>query len=202
MEPTSGDPAIPPGEVTRLLWACRGGDRDAFDKLISLVYDDLRRIAHKRLQAERDDHTLDTTAVVHEAYLQLADHADAIWRDRAHFFAVAARVIRNVLVDYARRRGAAKRGGGGVHIPLREDLAGVEPRTVELLALEEALSSLGKHDPRLEDIVECRFFGGMNMQDTAAALGVSKRTVERDWRRARAYRYDALRPDPPAGEAS
>lgn len=193
---TGRNPPEPSGELTRLLSACSAGDRGAFDELISLVYDDLRRIAHKRLQSERTDHTLSTTALVHEAYLQLVDQAVATWRDRAHFFAVAAKIIRNVLVDYARRRGAEKRGGSGVHIPLREDLAGVEPRTIEFLALEEALGALAEHDPRLERIVECRFFGGMNMKDTAAALGVSMRTAERDWRRARAYLYDALYPDP------
>lgn len=201
-EPASGHQTDPPGDVTRLLAACSAGDRKAFDKLIPLIYYDLRRIAHQRLQAERADHTLSTTAVVHEAYLQLVDQADATWRDRAHFFAVAARVIRNVLVDYARRRGAEKRGGGGIHIPLREDLAGVEPRTIELLALDEALRNLAEHDPRMENVVECRFFGGMSMKDTAAALGVSMRTAERAWRRARAYLYDALHPDPPGGAAS
>lgn len=200
--PPPGRTPEPPGEVTRLLAACSAGDREAFDKLIPLVYDDLRRIAHKRLQAERSDHTLSTTAVVHEAYLQLVNQADATWRDRAHFFAVAAKVIRHVLVDYARRRRAEKRGGGGIHIPLREDVAGAEPRTIELLALDEALRALARHAPRLEDIVECRFFGGMNMKDTAAAVGVSMRTAEREWRRARAYLYDALNPDPPAGAPS
>lgn len=170
--------------------------------MIPLVYDDLRRIAHKRLQTERADHTLSTTAVVHEAYLQLVNQAVATWRDRAHFFAVASKVIRNVLIDYARRRGAKKRGGAGIHIPLHEGLAGDEPRTIELLALEDALQALAKHDARLEGIVECRFFGGMNMKDAATALGISTRTAERDWRRARAYLYAALHPDSPPGAAS
>jgi RNA polymerase sigma factor (TIGR02999 family) len=194
-EHTSGSASGPPGEITRLLSACSAGDSAAFDQLIPLVYDDLRRIAHKRLQSERADHTLSTTAVVHEAYLQLVGQELAAWQDRAHFFAVAARVIRNVLVDYARRHRAEKRGGREIHIPLHEDVAGVEPPTFELLALDEALQHLADHDPRLEGIVECRFFGGMSMKDTARALGLSMRTAERDWRRARAYLYDALHPD-------
>jgi len=187
----AGDPES--GPVTRLLADCAAGDREAFDRLVPLVYDDLRRIAHGRLAAERSDHTLNTTAVVHEAYVQLVNQATATWRDRAHFFAVAARVIRHVLIDYARARGAEKRGGGALHIPLREERDGRAPDTVELLALEEALTALARRDARLERIVECRFFGGMTMRDTAEALGVSLRTAERDWTRAKAYLYQALK---------
>ena len=190
------EPPDPPdgrqGDVTQLLSECADGDSSAFDRLIPLVYDDLRRIAHRRLQSERAGHTLNTTAVVHEAYVQLVNQATATWRDRAHFFAVAARVIRRVLIDYARRRGAQKRAGYALQMPLREDLTGAEPRTFDLLALEEALTGLAQNDPRLERVVECRFFGGMTMQDTAAALGVSLRTAERDWTRAKAYLYQAL----------
>jgi RNA polymerase sigma factor (TIGR02999 family) len=182
-------------EVTRLLTECSNGDREAFDRLIPLVYGDLRRIAHHRLAGERKDHTLDTTAVVHEAYLHLVHQATATWRDRAHFFAVAARVIRNVLIDYARARAAAKRGAGALRIPLREELeGGGDPDTVELLALNDALGELAELDPRLERIVECRFFGGMTMKDTAEALGVSLRTAERDWTRAKAHLYRSLGP--------
>lgn len=181
-----------PGDVTRLLNDCSDGNRAAFDELIPLVYDDLRRIAHRRLSYERDEHTLSTTAVVHEAYLQLVNQATASWRDRAHFFAVASRVIRNVLTDYARHHLAQKRGAGAIHVPLQEDIAGEEPLTVELLVLEEALAALGKQDPRLESIVECRFYGGMNMQDTATAMGISLRTAERDWRRAKAHLFRDL----------
>ena len=180
------------GEVTRLLGECAGGDQEAFDRLIPLVYDDLRGIAHRRLRSERDGHTLGTTALVHEAYLHLVDQATATWQDRAHFFAVAAKVIRQVLIDYARSRDAQKRGGGAIRIPLSEDLAGTEPATVELLALDEALTELASHDPRLERVVECRFFGGMSVRETAAALGVSERTVERDWARAKAHLYRTL----------
>lgn len=183
------------GEVTRLLSDCSSGDREAFDRLIPLVYEDLRRIAHRRLAGERPDHTLNTTAVVHEAYLHLVQQATASWQDRVHFFAVAARVIRNVLIDYARARATGKRGGGALRIPLSEDLdGGREPNAIELLALDEALTELRSLDPRLERIVECRFFGGMTMKDTAEALGISLRTVERDWTRAKAYLYRFLDP--------
>lgn len=181
----------PGGRVTELLDASSRGSVTAFDELIPLVYDDLRGIAHRRLRSERTNHTLDTTAVVHEAYLRLVDQREADWRDRAHFFAVAARVIRNVLVDYARRRKALKRGGGDVP-PLLVGSGAEGPSVVDLLALDQALSRLAEHDPRLERIVECRFFGGMTMAETAEALGTSLRTVERDWRRAKAYLYREL----------
>lgn len=188
-------PQAEPTEVTRLLVEYAGGDRSAFDRLLPLVYEDLRRIARRRLRQERPGHTLSTTALVHEAYLGLVDQATASWRDRAHFFAFASRVIRNILTDYARRRGAAKRGGGAVHVALQEDAAGNEPPVVELLALDEALAALAEKDPRLEQIVECRFFGGMSVKETAEALGLSLRTVERDWTRAKAYLYQALKGD-------
>lgn len=188
-----GSSCRPQGEITELLEACSSGERDAFDRLMPLVYDDLRAIAHRRLGLERSDHTLNTTAIVHEAYLKLVDQATATWRDRAHFFAVSARVIRNLLIDYARERKAIKRGGEAFRLPLDERLAGEPPRTVELLALDEALTALGRHDERLERVVECRFFGGMSMKETAETLGVSLSTAERDWRRARAYLYEALR---------
>jgi RNA polymerase sigma factor (TIGR02999 family) len=181
-----------PSAIDSLLADCAAGDRTAFDRVIPLVYEDLRRIAHRQLARERADHTLGTTAVVHEAYLQLVNQATATWRDRAHFFAVAARVIRHVLVDYARGRGRQKRGGGALRIPLNDQLDGRGPNTIRLLALEEALSALALRDPRLERLVECRFYGGMTMSDTAEAMGLSLRTVERDWTRAKAYLYQAL----------
>lgn len=180
--------------VAELLDASSRGNASAFDELIPLVYDDLRGIAHRRLRSERTNHTLDTTALVHEAYLRLVDQREADWRDRAHFFAVAARAIRNVLVDYARRRKALKRGGGDVP-PLQVDTAVGGSSVVDLLALDQALSRLAERDPRLERIVECRFFGGMTMAEAAEALGTSLRTVERDWRRAKAYLYRELRQD-------
>jgi RNA polymerase sigma factor (TIGR02999 family) len=186
--------AAPPDDITLLLHRSAEGDREAFQRLIPLVYGDLRGIAHRRLRHEKSEHTLSTTAVVHEAYLHLVPQATATWRDRAHFFAVAARVIRHVLVDYARHRKAQKRGGSAIRIPLRDDLEGKEEEPVDLLALDEALESLGARDSRLRDVVECRFFAGMTMEETAEALGISKRTAERDWTRARAYLYDTLAP--------
>jgi RNA polymerase sigma factor (TIGR02999 family) len=179
-------------DITGLLRACSNGDTGAFDRLIPLVYDDLRVIARHRLSAERADHTLDTTGIVHEAYLRLVHQASATWRDRAHFFAISSKVIRNLLIDHARERRAKKRGGGAIHVPLADELNGDEPRTIDLLALDEALAKLGEMDDRLERVVECRFFGGLSMQETAEALGTSLRTVERDWRRARAYLFEAL----------
>jgi RNA polymerase sigma factor (TIGR02999 family) len=159
------------------------------DRLIPLVYDSLRAIAHRRSGAEN---TLNTTAIVHEAYLKLVDQDGVSWRDRAHFFAFAGRVIRNLLIDYGRERRAEKRGGGAILVPLDEQLAGASERTVELLALDEALTRLGRSDPRLERLVEYRFFGGLTMEETAEMLGVSVTTAERDWRRARAYLFAAL----------
>lgn len=180
-----------PHDVTRLLHACAAGDGNAFESLIELVYADLRRIAHRRLQSERSGHTLDTTALVHEAYLKLVPQSTTSWGDRAHFFAVASRVIRHVLIDYARRRTAEKRSGG-IRIPLREDTVGIGPPDVELLALDRALARLASRDARMEKIVECRFFGGMTVDETAEALGISTSTVDRDWARARTYLFRDL----------
>jgi len=192
-QPVQG-PGASAREITRLLDAHAAGDREALDRLIPLVYDDLRQIAHNRLRSERASHTLDTTAVVHEAYLRLVDVSDPSWNGRAHFFAVSSRLIRNLLIDYARRRKADKRGGGVIKIPLSGELdaAGEEPATVDLLALDRALNALARRDRRLEQVVECRFFGGLSVRETAEVLGVSVRTVERDWTRAKAYLYRAL----------
>ena len=194
MDPTSGQD---PSQVTRLLMDFAAGDRSAFDRLVPLVYEDLRGIAHRRLAGERADHTLDTHALVHEAWIRMVDHTTVDWQSRAHFFALSAGVIRRVLVDHARARARVKRGGEAIRVPLRDDLDGaVEEDPVDLLALDEALEALGEKDPRLRRVVECRFFGGMTAEDTAEALGVSLRTVERDWTRAKAYLYRALGPDP------
>jgi RNA polymerase sigma factor (TIGR02999 family) len=180
------------GEVTALLAASARGESDALDRLMPLVYDSLRAIAHRRLRAARPEHTLNTTAIVHEAYLKLVHQTGASWRNRAQFFAFAGRVIRNLLIDYGRERRAAKRGGGAILLPLDDQLAGAPERTVELLALDEALTRLGQSDQRLERLVEYRFFGGLTMEETAEAMGVSVTTAERDWRRARAYLFAAL----------
>jgi len=187
-----------PHDVTQLLGACAAGDVGAFEQLIELVYADLRRIAHRRLQSEQSGHTLDTTALVHEAYLKLVPQSTTSWGDRAHFFAVASRVIRHVLIDYARRRTAEKRSGG-IRIPLRDDTVGVGPHDVELLALERALARLASRDARMEQIVECRFFGSMTVEETAEALGISTSTVDRDWARARTYLFRDLADETDAG---
>lgn len=184
-------------DITGLLRQHASGDRAALDRLIPLVYDDLRRIAHDRLRSERASHTLDTTAVVHEAYLRLVDVSDPGWDNRAHFFAVSSKLIRNLLIDYARRQRAAKRGGDMIRIPMNEEFNGgrtSEPPMIDLLALDEALSALARLDARLEQVVECRFFGGLSVRETAKVLQVSRRTVERDWTRAKAYLYRALAP--------
>lgn len=191
---SDGPSAPPSGEITVLLQRTAEGDREAFERLIPLVYGDLKGIAHRRLRSEREGHTLNTTAIVHEAYLHLVPQVAAGWRDRVHFFAAAARVIRHVLIDYARHAGAEKRGGSAIRVPLREELEGEEGEagTVDILALDAALEELGERDPRLRDVVECRFFAGMTMDETAEALDVSKRTAERAWTRARTYLYQAL----------
>jgi RNA polymerase sigma factor (TIGR02999 family) len=201
MSPNTTGDLIPegpasPDELTRLLRRHAAGDDEALREIIPLVYEDLRRIAHERLRGEHPAHTLSTTAVVHEAYLRLADVTQASYRDSSHFFAVCSSIIRNLLVDHARRRRAAKRGGGEIRIPLRTDLtpsAGGEPATVDLLELDATLTTLARHDPRLEQVVECRFFGGLTVDETAVSLGISRRTCERDWTRARAYLYRELR---------
>lgn len=180
------------GEITRLVEQWSRGDQTAFDQLIELVYDDLRQIAHRHLRLDRPDHTIDTTALVHEAYLKLAQHPDGVWRSRAQFFAFASKAMRHILIDYARRRHAAKRGGTRIKVPLRDNMAAVDAEAAELLALDEALEMLGERHERMARVVECRFFGGLSVAETAEALDSSIRTVERDWTRARAYLYQAL----------
>lgn len=179
-------------EITGLLVAWREGDRDALDRLIPLVYDELRRIAHGHLAGERADHTLRTTALVHEAYFKLVDASRVQWRDRAQFFAAAAGAMRRILVDYARRYRADKRGGGRAPLSLDEATAAVEERADTLVALDEALTRLAAMDERLSRVVECRYFGGLSDEETAEALGVTSRTVRRDWVKARGWLYEEL----------
>lgn len=183
-------------DLAGLVDAWSAGDTEALDRLIDLVYNDLRAIAHRQLSGERDDHTLNTTALVHEAYLQLAGHTAPRWQGRARFFALLSRVMRHVLVDYARTRGAAKRGGGRVRVPLRDDSAVSDQELVELLAMDEALTRLAEKDERLARVVECRFFGGLTDAEIGEALDISERTVNRDWRRARAYLFRLLAAEP------
>jgi RNA polymerase sigma factor (TIGR02999 family) len=164
----------------------------ALDRLMPLVYADLKLLARRHLRSERNGHTLDSTAIVHEAFLQLAGGDQRAWRDRAHFFAVVSKMMRHILIDYARRSRAAKRGGDAVRITLDPEHALTQSDTIAVLALDEALSALGAMDGRLEEVVECRFFAGLDVSDTARALGMSERTVERDWQRAKAYLRQSL----------
>jgi RNA polymerase sigma factor (TIGR02999 family) len=168
----------------------------AWEELLPLVYDDLRAVAHRQLQRERTDHTLNTTALVHEVYLKLVDQQRATWEDRAHFFAIAARVMRRVLIDYARRHRAAKRDGMREPVPLDvapEALLGTADERAEVLvALDDALTRLAAVDARLVRVVECRFFGDLTEEETATALGVTARTVRRDWIKAKKWLHRAL----------
>lgn len=180
------------GEITRLARRWSEGDDEAFDRLVELVYDDLRRIAHHHLDAGARGGTVDTTALVHEAYLKLARVEGGVWDGRAQFMAFCSKAMRRILIDYARRRSAVKRGGPLVRVPLRDDDAVVEAEVTRMLSIDEALQGLEQHDARMGRIVECRFFGGMTVADTAEAVGASTRTVEREWARARAYLHEAL----------
>jgi RNA polymerase sigma factor (TIGR02999 family) len=186
-------------DLTEVLGQMRAGEPGAADRLVPLVYGELHRMAHRRLADEPTGHTLSTTALVHEAYLKLVDQARAGWEDRAHFFAVAARAMRQILVDYARRHHAARRGGPAQRQVALDDRAALGVATAaradELLALDEALERLEAVDPRLARIVECRFFVGLTEPETAEALGVSQRTVARGWMTARGWLYEELRGD-------
>ena len=174
-------------EINFLLDRYRDGDREGFEKLMALVYDDLRKLAAWHLQAERPDHTLQPTALVHEVYLKLAAQNPLDWQDKSHFFALAAQVMRHILVDYARTRQREKRGGEQNRIYLEDALLSVSPSDPELLALDDALNALAEKDPRKCLIVELRYFGGLSLEETAAALRVSTTTVKREWTMAKAW---------------
>ena len=185
-------PVPPDDAVTRLLIDLSAGDRDAADRLLPLVYAELQRLAHARLQHERDGHTLATVDLVHEAYLRLVDVTRVDWRDRSHFFAVAATVMRRLLVDWARARAADKRGGGQAALPLdalAADGVAAAPRPEVLVALDEALGRLALRSERQARVVECRYFAGLSIEETAAVVGVSPTTVKDDWRLARAWLF-------------
>ena len=173
--------------ITRLLVAWGEGNEQARDELLDAVYGELRRLAHHHLRRERPGHTLQTTALVHDAYLQLVDQRHVRWHNRAHFFGIAAHLIRRILVEYARRRSAGKRGGGAINVALDPAMAVSHPRDVALVALDQALHALEKVDPQQSRIVELRFFGGLTVEETADVLGISPRTVKREWRMARAW---------------
>ena len=178
--------------VTRALKGAASGDDAASADLWELTYEELRRIAQRSLYRERSDHTLSATALVHEAYMRLVDQTRIEFRDRAHFFAVASKVCRRILVDYARRRSAEKRGGARVKVTLDDAAAIVDAQSDELIALNEALEQLSGLNERLGRVVEMRYFGGLSEEETAEILGVTTRTVRRDWVKAKGFLYDAL----------
>jgi len=180
-------------EITQLLLAWSDGDQAALEKLTPLVYAELRRLAKGYMLGERPGHTLQTTALINEAYLRLIDWKNVRWQGRAHFFGVAAQLMRRILVDFARARHYAKRGGAAQQVSLDEAITIHEDRGAELIALDEALERLAEIDPRKSQIVELRFFGGLSAKETAEALQVSLRTVEREWNSARAWLYRELR---------
>jgi RNA polymerase sigma factor (TIGR02999 family) len=181
MTPTS------PDEVTQLLLDWGGGDKAAIDKLMPLVYEELRRLARHYMRRERAGHTLQTTAIVNEAYLHLINQRDVQWQNRAHFFGIASHLMRRILASYARSRHYAKRGGGARQVSLDEAMIVSEERVAEMVALDDALNALAEIDERKSRIVEMRFFGGLSIEETAEVLGVSAGTVMRDWTLAKAW---------------
>jgi RNA polymerase sigma-70 factor, ECF subfamily len=184
--------------ITGALLALATGSTDARARLAALIYDPLRAIAHRQLESERAGHTLQTTGLVHEAYLRLVDQQRVDWGDRTQFFSIAARIMRRVLVDYARKHRAARRGGAYRFVSLDDPDAGAiaaAERAEELIALDEALDRLAQKEERLSKVVECRFFAGLTEAETAAALGVTPRTVARDWVKARGWLYQELEPN-------
>jgi RNA polymerase sigma factor (TIGR02999 family) len=181
-----------PLTVTQLLSASREGSREARDQLFSLLYDELRRVAHRQLFGQQRDATLNTTALIHEAFLRMVDQDQVPWTDRAHFFAYAARTMRTIIVDYARRRGAQKRGGQLARMSFDDPDLPIDAQAEAIVVVDDALTQLAAVNERLCRVVECRFFGGMSIEETAAALSVTDRTVRRDWLKAKAWLYDAL----------
>lgn len=178
--------------ITALLVRWREGDRVALDEMMPLVYKELRRLAHYYMRRQRQDHTLQTSALINEAYLRLIDHKNMRWQNRAHFFAVAAQAMRRILVDHARALGYDKRGGGAQKVELDEEAVVVKAKSVELIALDDALTDLAAVDARKGRIVELRYFGGLSVEETAEALGVSSATVMREWRAAKLWLRRAL----------
>jgi RNA polymerase sigma factor (TIGR02999 family) len=183
---------MPDADITAQLQAWDAGEPSARERLFPLVYDELRRIAHRQLRRERSGHTLDTTALVHEAYLRLVSPASRDWKDRSHFFAVAAIAMRRILVDYARRYRTGKRGDAPRRVSLTDTVLVAEARADTLLAVDEALTELARIDPRLSHVVECRFFAGLTEEETAGILGVTARTVRRDWTKAKGWLHRTL----------
>jgi RNA polymerase sigma-70 factor (ECF subfamily) len=184
-----GEPAV--GDVSTLLRAWSGGDQSAIKRLTPIVYEELRRLSRRYLKRERTGHSLQTTALVNEAYVRLVDYKRMQWQDRAHFFAVSAQLMRRILVEHARRHNL-KRGAGLRHVSLEEAAMVGDDRAADLVALDDAMSALARHDPRKVQVVEMRFFGGLSVEETAEVLKVSAVTVMRDWSTARAWLYREL----------
>ncbi|ANM31461.1 hypothetical protein ABI59_20645 [Acidobacteria bacterium Mor1] len=183
------------GDVTQLLVQFREGDRDALDRLVPIVYEDLRRIARSHLRRGRSGHSMDTVGLVNEAWLRLVDQTRANFEDRQHFLSVCARAMRQILISSARKHQAAKRGGGEAEVTYDDEFVGTRRQAERLLAVDQALEKLSKHDERLARVVECRYFAGLSEQETAEAMGCSLRTAQRDWMRARAWLRVELEPD-------
>ena len=182
----------PSEHITRLLVQWSDGDAAAMDELLPLVYADLRRLADAYLRRERFDHTLQSTALVHEAFLKLIDQRETHWKNRAHFFGIAAQAIRRILVDHARQRKAEKRGGNAIRLALDQSIAAVNQKDVDVMALDDALTRLADLDKRQAEIVELRFFGGLSIDETAEVLHISAPTVKREWASARAWLFRDL----------
>ena len=176
-----------PQAVTGLLKAWGGGEQAALERLAPLIYDELHRIARRYMRTEKPGNTLQTTALVNEAWLHLVGDAQVVWQDRAHFFAVSSQIMRRILVDAARARGAGKRSGQAQHFQLNESIDAAPPRDAELIALDDALEALAQFDDRKARVVEMRFFGGLSVEETAVVLKISPQSVMRDWKLARAW---------------
>ena len=179
-------------EVTELLTAWSGGDKAALDKLMPLIHQELRRLAHRYMSRERPGHTMQTTALVNEAYLRLVNRDGVHWQNRAHFFAIASQLMRHILVDHARSHAYAKRGGGAQTISLDEAMVVSQERAAEVVALDDVLKELAKIDPQQSRIVELRFFGGLTIEETAVVLRLSPATIKREWSTAKAWLYHEL----------
>ncbi|MBX3290507.1 MAG: sigma-70 family RNA polymerase sigma factor [Acidobacteria bacterium] len=181
------------GEITLMLMELTDGNHEVVDKIYPHIYDELRRLAGSYLRRERPDHTLQPTALVHEAYMKLIDQTRVKWQNRAHFFGIAAQVMRRILMDHARKHLAGKRGGNAEVLPLEEEILVVsQDKSAELLALDDALEQLEKLDPQKAKVVELRYFGGLSIEETAEVLGISVPTVNRHWRMAKAYLFTKI----------
>jgi RNA polymerase sigma factor (TIGR02999 family) len=194
VEPAASREKSPEHSITRLLDQLRLGDRAAESLLVPQIYDELRKVAANHLRHERQGHTLQATALVNEAYMRLVDNAGVAWQSRAHFFAIASRVMHRILIDHARAKKAGKRGGDQQQITLEEPLASTTSRSIDVLALHELLERLEQLDPRQSQIVELHFFGGLSFEEIGLVVGVSDRTAKREWSMARAWLHSQLSP--------